>query len=251
MISLTSETFLGPEDELLDRWHVGDDIDVVIVGDGSGTTKGKPCGWAATVILRTGPAAGQRKTTGGGMNTGTCNVAEIMPYIQALNWLATWREQHELRGPVKVAIVTDCEMVAFQGNRLVAGLKSLAAVAANAPLWHALMAYHRDGYSLRFIQKNRSTSALNSLADAWAGNYRHAISAVDPPVDANGDEISSHHCNPKVEDPDNPIYDVPKAAPKRRRRDRPRNSEARADDKAETHGDAPFQSRRRSARGRV
>lgn len=216
-MNITPATDLSPLPALLTKWGRSlDDYDAVIFGDGSGTTTGKPCGWGATVVVNGGEGDGTRKVIRGAMNTGTCGLAEVMPYLQALSWYDGWRKQRKDTGMVRVLIVTDNETVANQGNALAGGSKSIAGIKAHAPFWAALAQFDRDGYRLAYLHRHRSSSALNSFADALAGEARAMIAGAERPLDPSGNRIKAKHCNPRKQLANNPIFKIPKSAPKRK-----------------------------------
>ena len=64
--------------------HLGiQNWDAIVIGDGSGSTWQKPCGWAAVLIDK---YSGVRKLSFGAASPGTSIVSEILPYLFALNW---------------------------------------------------------------------------------------------------------------------------------------------------------------------
>ena len=60
--------------------------DVLIIGDGSGSTWQRAAGWGAVVIDR---ATNIYSNLCGSFNIGTSTIAEIMPYVYSLIWYTT------------------------------------------------------------------------------------------------------------------------------------------------------------------
>jgi ribonuclease HI len=150
--------------------------DVLIIGDGSGTTWNASCGWSAVLIDR---VLKLRKDLHGGMNAGTSYLAEIIPYVQALTWYADGpgrARRHDLkaadpRACVQVHIVTDSEILTRQGELRANRRKG-------RPYWAMLEAIVQEGYALHWHWLARSTLGLNRLCDYLAGLCRKSMDAM-------------------------------------------------------------------------
>ncbi len=94
-------------------------FDVLIIGDGSGSSHDNPCGWSSVLIER---ETGRRRLFGGHSNTGSNTFAEAMPFVQAMMWYDHFYGQHSNQnrsGLCDVHIVTDSQTVANMGNQAV------------------------------------------------------------------------------------------------------------------------------------
>lgn len=155
-----------------------DEWDVMLVGDGSGTTWNSPCGWASILIDK---ELGLRKTMFGAMNAGTSYLAELVPYVQALAWytegpgkarLADLRLVHP-HAKLKVHVVTDNATVAAQGQGRASRRKG-------AFYWSMIESLEENGYAIYWHWKGRSEIGLNRLCDYLAGESRRSLLALAP-----------------------------------------------------------------------
>lgn len=149
-------------DALLREMNIPD-WDIAVIGDGSGNTWDKPCGWSCVLVDR---QTRGRKLFYGGMNVGSNYVAEAMPYLHALMWYDqdSGRGRIEKFGLQRVALVTDSEA-------LFRGLSSPTPHALKI-FWGAWNELKRLGYHIEPRWLRRSTIRLNSLADLIAGKSR-------------------------------------------------------------------------------
>lgn len=212
-----------PEAELLEQVLERAGIrqyDVLILGDGSGSGWQTPSGWAATLIDR---ETHGRKLFFGAMNAGSINLAELMPYFQALVW---FHAQHgkarlERRGTLQVHIITDSNVIATQGRAAANLIEPLPKV--QQPIWAGMREFVRLGYQLNFHWAQRCDSSLNRVADLLAGLSRRQLidSSFVPLADEEklsrraaaaldnvrfvdpqtGEPISVYHINPHQERP--------------------------------------------------
>jgi hypothetical protein len=158
------------------------DWDVALIGDGAGRGWDLPCGWSCVLIDRHGgeAAAGTdaRKLFSGGMNFGTVDIAELMPYVQAMAWYdrhhGKARRAETGKDLLSVLIVTDRKSITQQALALQAGRERAAEICRKLPLWAAMMHFERRGYSFRWAWQERGRIALNSLADRMADVAKHA-----------------------------------------------------------------------------
>jgi len=91
--------------------------DVLIIGDGSGSTWQNYCGWAALIIDRETQG---RRLIGGNANMGSITFAEAMPYVQALSWFDHTYGSRRLKSVDKLSvhIVTDSTAIATIGSQI-------------------------------------------------------------------------------------------------------------------------------------
>lgn len=148
-------------------------LDVVLFGDGSGSGHDKPNGWGCVLIdMHTG----ERESYYGGTNKGSVNMAEVLPYIQALTHfhnVGRGKQLLETQGVCRVAIVTDSSYTATAGSQAADLTKPLPA--ANRALMAAIRQLCRDGYLLSFYHQHRSETGLNLWADLVSFQSRLAI----------------------------------------------------------------------------
>ncbi len=152
--------------------------DVLLVGDGSGTTWNNPCGWASVLIDRN---LGLRKTMIGAMNAGTSYLAELIPYVQALSWYIEGPGKARLldlrmvnpTAKLKVHVITDNQTLATQGQGRMSRRKGFC-------YWRLIEAFEEEGYAVYWHWLGRSTIALNCLCDYLAGECRRGLTAIGP-----------------------------------------------------------------------
>lgn len=161
---------LGPDDEPLDVLLAKLRIatwDYLLVGDGSGSTWKREIGWSSVMAER----ATQERTVWGGMaNRGTVNFAEIMAYLQPLEYLATReidrREKGGLYKAYNVHIVTDSEYCQKTGSARGQTPKK------NSGLWSIFDVFKRVGFCLHWHWIRRESCGLNRLTDALSKGFR-------------------------------------------------------------------------------
>lgn len=146
--------------DLLTRLHIKE-WDFLVVGDGSGSNWGYPAGWAAVSIENTTLA---RQEWWGTVNRGTVNFAEIMAYMQFLNWLGAREDDRRANGKrrrvLNVHIITDSQYCERTGSSAVKGN-----VRKNSVLWAAFDVFARQGILLHWHWLKREDIALNQYAD--------------------------------------------------------------------------------------
>lgn len=140
-----------------------DDGDYLRIGDGSGTTNAKSCGFCATLV-------GRDKTYEvfhGGFSHGTNNFAEIMAYALPLFHLA---DRHNGGKLCRVHVITDSQYVQGGGTEL-----SSEARKANKPLWHWIQRCRMDGLHIQWHHVGKDQLALNRLAHDVSNSARKAM----------------------------------------------------------------------------
>lgn len=151
---------------------------MLIVGDGSGSGWDAPCGWASCLIDRTQPDQHGRRFFYGGMNAGSVNMAEALPYGQALAWYDNTfgKQKLEQMGSLRVHILTDSQVTAnylIRVNSLEAALPR-----KHIPVWAPMREYRRCGYLYYPHWAPRATTQFNWAADIIAGLTRSAVAGV-------------------------------------------------------------------------
>jgi len=177
-------------EELLERLGIKD-WDFVIIGDGSGSNWNHECGWGSVSIER---ITMERMVWCGSMNRGTVNVAEIMAYVQPLNWLAAREEDRRKKRKARrtaynIHIITDSQYCRDTGGSCDRML------AKNGVLWAALDTFRRQGLILHWHWVERETVALNSYADKLSKLARSLIKRYNLPErmerDGSGDVVQT------------------------------------------------------------
>ncbi len=134
--------------------------DFLIVGDGSGSNWNREAGWASVSIEK---LTMERMVWEGAVNRGTVNLAEIMAYLQPLEWLATREVEKRKEGgstrALNVHIVTDSDYCRRTGN------SSSRTMEKNAGLWTTFDAFRRHGFVLYWHWIPREDCDLNRFCD--------------------------------------------------------------------------------------
>lgn len=150
--------------------------DLVLIGDGSGSTWEAPCGWAATLVDAAAPPDDNRWVYFGAASQGSVNMAELMPYLMALTCYHHARGEARLKVkcPLDVHIITDSQVTAGHGQRAANPVQDLPRVPQRA-LWAGIREFARLGYNFHWHWAPRSTSSLNVLADLVAAIGRREL----------------------------------------------------------------------------
>ena len=138
-------------------------VDLVLAGDGSGTTTNESCGFACVAYDR---RRGEVFVHKGGFSHGTNNLAELMPYVHAL-WYYQANNKFSSR-PVRVLIVSDSELTVRQGQRKYRR-------EANACLWAAIDWFEQNGFYIHWRHVYRNTNPVNAACDKFAGRVRKSF----------------------------------------------------------------------------
>lgn len=147
----------------LSRWlsqHRVGHWDLVVFGDGSGTTWTGPTA-SATVTIEPGTGTARSFITTN--CTGTNNTAEIEAYLMPLLFHARLPGRPEL---MVVHLFTDSEYV------VKVGMSREMRPKQHRPLWAAIRAFRAEGMSLAFHHIKRDSVSYNRLCDKLAGQAR-------------------------------------------------------------------------------
>lgn len=148
--------------------------DYVVVGDGSGSVRGRSCGWGVMIfrhdLVRHAIDLDKPTILSGGLSDGTNNVAELMAYVTAMTLLADDERhrfdkyrQHRI---AQVHIFTDSDYCVKCGpSTRTAGLN-------HAAMWAGLDAVARCGLILHWHHVPRDTDRFNRNCDALSKNAR-------------------------------------------------------------------------------
>lgn len=159
---------------MLSRSGVTGQWDYVLIGDGSGSSFDREAGWASVLIER---ITLQRFVWTGFMNRGTVNIAEMMAYLQPLEWLADQAERERAGGgktrAYQVHILTDSQYCEGRGGgRFAQGQK-------NAGFWGVFDVFARLGFVLNWHWIPRGDNALHEYCDALSKACRKRGKALD------------------------------------------------------------------------
>lgn len=156
--------------------------DFIMIGDGSGSTWFKPCGWACALI----DSDSSWHINCGMQLRGSVNVAELRPYLETALWYSRtigkdrleqlYKAQPAIPHILRCHIITDCESIAHQGN-------GEMATKTNPEMWLAFNAIRRLGYDFRFHWMARSTMQLNRMCDELSRELRQRIVAMERAFD--------------------------------------------------------------------
>jgi len=131
-----------------------DSWQLILVGDGSGSALDRPSGWAVAAI----EADRSLQLFWGAMNTGTVQVSELMPYLQALAYYGG-RKEPPRDGIWEVHLVTDSDYLFKLG-------RGDYSQGPTVRLWGTVLASLRaQGFSLHWHWRRRETLQLNRWAD--------------------------------------------------------------------------------------
>jgi ribonuclease HI len=142
--------------------------DLLLIGDGSGTVKDKPCGFACISYDK---LRDNIKIHTGALSHGTNNMAELFPYIHALQCDILEVGPMD-KGNRYVEIVSDSELIVKQGRKIYGRY-------SNRALWKAIDGFEELGYTIHWNHVSRNSNVLNELCDKLAGEMRKKL-LTDP-----------------------------------------------------------------------
>lgn len=151
--------------------------DVLLVGDGSGSQWEHGCGWACVLVEQANLTP---KVFYGGASAGTNYVAELEAYFRPMLWYIAGpgparRKQRmaerDVSPFVQIHVLTDCQVLANQGNGLMKRDK-------NKPLWAVLDAIAMQGYAFHWHWAPRENLALNRWADRQSRLMRTTLARI-------------------------------------------------------------------------
>ena len=147
-----------------------DEHDLILAGDGSGTTHGKPCGWFVSSYDCVDDCVFFHS---GARSDGTSNVAELLPYIQALE--SYHARKAARKALTRVLIISDSELTVGHGSRQYSRNTNLA-------LWSSMDWFESNGYRLTWRHTPRNKFLPTTLADLMARSLRQSIEVVHSSV---------------------------------------------------------------------
>lgn len=154
----------------IQRW------DILLIGDGSGSAHTLPCGWAVVIIDR---MTGLRTLLVGGQNMGSITLAELLPYLVAMQYydrhLRTPTHEVDTLRKLDVHIFTDSQHTAMAGQ----GEHSRSKYGA---LWAGMDHFGKIGYQLHwhwFEGGRENPFLLHKLTDEIASEGRSLMKSFD------------------------------------------------------------------------
>ena len=133
------------------------------IGDGSGTTKDKPCGYSVNVYDEHGLLLTNIKN---GTSNGTNNFAELLPYVNAIWWLHSEIIKNK---KTYIKIISDSEVTVKTGNREY----NVQGANPNCVLWFGLNDYCEIfNVEITWEWKPRNSDAIMTEMDANAKEER-------------------------------------------------------------------------------
>jgi ribonuclease HI len=160
------------------------DWDLLFVGDGSGSGWAGACGWANVLVDR---LTREYTLFSGAMNCSSVNVAELMPYLHALNYFHATQGRKRLNSRAKffkVHVITDSKFTAESGTQACDLTKHLPSV--HQALWAAVREFTKFGYVFHWHWQGRSSVVFNQCCDLVASIARRSVidttAGKPPPV---------------------------------------------------------------------
>lgn len=142
-------------DELINHLKIKE-FDLLLIGDGSGTTIDTPCGWSCIYYEK---EKQKIMVLTGTFSNGTNNYAELAPYIHGL-WYHSYKNK-----PCKVSIVSDSQLTIRCGT-------GEYTRNANLSFWASIDFFKKIGYEVSWHYIKRNLLKINELADTLAKNGR-------------------------------------------------------------------------------
>jgi hypothetical protein len=147
--------------------------DLLLMGDGSGTTYKTPIGFAALSIDR---QSGLRHIFTGGYNHGTIGQAELLPYITALRFDYYSTLKTKLHSRRRVTILSDSQVSVNVGN-------GDQTAHTNKDIWICFDWFKSVGYDLTWKWVGRNENDIHKLAHKMGNIVRKIIDSekdIDP-----------------------------------------------------------------------
>lgn len=122
----------------------------------------------------------RREAFGGAMTHGTSMIGEIMPYLQALDWIAEYEEKRRTRpvprrrGGPRVHILTDSAACVSRGNR--PGVEA----ESHPVLWQALDGFRHRGMEITWHHIPRRSVGCNIYTDHYGRALRILLDTYRP-----------------------------------------------------------------------
>ena len=150
--------------ELLQRFNI-QKWDVLLCGDGSGTTWGTPAGWCVILLDL---VTGRKELITGAKNRGSINRAELQPYLEALAFHYYSINKGKLSRVLDVHIISDSEVTVKCGQ-------GRYQRKTNNDLWCVVDFWRMKGYNLHWHHVPAHVAdepEVHVLTDKVAGESR-------------------------------------------------------------------------------
>lgn len=131
------------------------EFDLMLIGDGSGTTIEKECAAACFSYDRDLYQVRRHYCT---FSHGTNNFAELVPYVHALWVLSYLQPAKELR---RIVIISDSEVIVRQGQ-------GRYARNSNTCLWAAIKQLEQESYVITWVHVPRNSNPISTACDRLA-----------------------------------------------------------------------------------
>jgi hypothetical protein len=141
----------------------------------------------------------------GALSDTTINICELSPYLYTMQWYIRGPGKHLQQNrmqvtstrypkPVDVHVVTDCEIIARQGNHE-------ANRDVNGALWAGMDYFSRLNYNIKYHYYPRDQFAANRMCDALSKDMRHLITSIEQRLEEAviPDTYDDHFGNPPVD----------------------------------------------------
>ena len=151
--------------------------DAILVGDGSGSKREYPGGWAVSVLQfdRETQRANKGELLVGGITQSPINFLESSAYWYALRHLhynEEWRKRVSVQTPVYIHIITDSEWTAKSMSMAQGGKM-------HRDILEMYRLYSSWGYCLYWYHMKRERILLNQLADLHSAECREYMCMIE------------------------------------------------------------------------
>lgn len=177
LLPVTGDLPFAPAEIALLEKVVGQDWDLILVGDGSAKDRTGVCAWAVTLFDRHNNS---KRICYGGASVGDCLLGELLPYVQALTWYSRFRGLRRLRErpageQLRVAILTDSQVTATHGNELATAIQDARRMKSTRPFWGVLLQMAENGYCFDWHWVKRNKIMANRQMNLLAQQVRRRL----------------------------------------------------------------------------
>ena len=152
-------------EDFLKEFQIPEDWDILLIGDGSGSTYQAGIGWAGIMLDR---ASGRFITIAGAQTNGTVTIAEIYPYWQLLRYHRYQMHKKSRDKPYKVFAFCDNKGVVSCAN-------DEEDPSTNLDYWVAFKLIKTPFYQTQFTHLPRDSNYLHNLVDQISVSAREYI----------------------------------------------------------------------------
>ena len=160
---------------LLTDYNVGK-WDLIMIGDGSGSGADRACGWSVAIIDR---LTGLRRMLAGAQNLGSITIAEVVPYIMALDYFNIVMRTPQHRTNMALPFSLDVHIFTDSSHTANAG-KGLHTRVKHGGLWASIAYFEEHGYKLTWHWFERDNPfKLHKLMDEMASELRERVLNIE------------------------------------------------------------------------